>query len=156
VASKTKITTRRLSLEEMPAAAAIHRAAFDDRFPWLAEPHTPDEDREFWSRVVFADCEIWGADDGGTLVGVIAFCKDWIDQLYVMPRAQRKGVGTALLDIAKAAEPNLSVWTFQSNDGARQFFERHGFLEIEQSVASPSVEREVDVLYRWEAARHRL
>ena len=34
----------------------------------------------------------------GTLVGVIAFCKDWIDQLYVMPRAQRKGVGAALLD----------------------------------------------------------
>lgn len=145
------VTCRRLSLTDMPAAAVIHRTAFQDRLPWIAEQHTPDEDRDFWSRVVFADCEIWGADDGSGLVGVIAFCKDWIDQLYVLPGAQGEGVGTILLDIAKAAHPTLSVWTFQRNIGARHFYERRGFVAIEEADGSLNAEREPDVLYRWGA-----
>lgn len=156
MAEKMDVTTRRLTLADMPAAAAVHRAAFDERFPWIAEENTPEEDHDFWSRVVFADCEIWGADDGSGLVGVIAFCKDWIDQHYVLPSAQGKGVGTLLLDIAKAAEPQLSVWTFQKNAAARGFYERHGFALIEEADGSPGEEREADALYRWEATRHRL
>jgi putative acetyltransferase len=156
MADSIDITTRRLLLADMPAAALIHRAAFNDRFPWIEEQHTPDEDSDFWSRVVFADCEIWGAENEAGLVGVIAFCKDWIDQLYVLPEAQRKGIGTALLDIAKVAQPSLSVWTFRRNEGARLFYERHGFSAIEETDDSLNEEREPDVLYRWDAARHRL
>jgi GNAT superfamily N-acetyltransferase len=153
---ETDITTRRLLPADMQAAAIVHRTAFNDRLPWLAGLHTPDEDFGFWSQVVFADCEIWGVDNGTGLLGVIAFCKDWIDQLYVLPSAQGKGVGTALLDIAKAAQPKLSLWTFQKNAGARRFYERHGFVPVEDTDGSGNEEREPDMLYRWEASRQRL
>lgn len=156
MAQSMKVTPQRLSLADMPAAALIHRTAFDERVPWLTGLHTPDEDRGFWSDIVYADCEVWGADDGKGLIGIIAFRKDWIDQLYVLPAAQGKGVGTTLLDIAKAAQTQLSLWTFQKNAGARRFYERHGFLAIEETDGAGNEEREPDVLYRWEAERHRI
>jgi GNAT superfamily N-acetyltransferase len=140
----------------MAAAAIVHRAAFDQRLPWLAGLHTPDEDRAFWSNIVFAECEVWGAKEGDGLVGVIAFRQDWIEQLYVLPVAQAKGVGTMLLDIAKSAQRKLLLWTFQKNVGARRFYERHGFVSIEETDGSGNEEREPDVLYRWNAERHRL
>jgi putative acetyltransferase len=86
-----------------PAAAAVHRAAFDNRMSWLAGLHTLEEDRRYFRECVFQDCEVWGALEGGALIGVVGFREDWIDQLYVLPNSQRRGIGTALLDVAKSA-----------------------------------------------------
>jgi putative acetyltransferase len=36
-----EVTLARLALEDMDAAARVHRAAFDDRLPWLSGLHTP-------------------------------------------------------------------------------------------------------------------
>jgi GNAT superfamily N-acetyltransferase len=150
MAAREQITMRRLARAEMAAAA------FDQRLPWLAGLDKPDEDCAFWNDIVFAECEVWGAEDGNGLVGVIAFRQDWIEQLYILPVAQAKGVGTMLLDIAKSAQRKLLLWTFQKNVGARRFYERHGFVSIEETDGSGNEEREPDVLYRWDAERHRL
>lgn len=97
-----------------------------------------------------------GAEEGGRLVGVIAFLEDWIDQLYVLPEAQGRGIGTRLLEVAKAAYPALSLWTFQRNAAARRFYEKHGFLVVDESDGAGNEEKEPDVLYKWEARLHRL
>ncbi|CAN5472911.1 GNAT family N-acetyltransferase [soil metagenome] len=133
----------------MDAAATVLRAAFDERFPWLAGLHTPEEDRAFFRNHVFPAGEVWGIDVG-ELAAIIAFRDGWIDQLYVLPRRQRAGLGTALLQIAKAANPALSLWTFQRNTGARRFYEKHGFVMIGENDGSGNEESEPDVLYRWE------
>ena len=70
---------RRLTLDDMDAAARIHRAAFDDRLPWLSGLHTPDEDRWYFRERGFAECEVWGANDDATLIGFIAFREGWIE-----------------------------------------------------------------------------
>jgi GNAT superfamily N-acetyltransferase len=150
------LTIRKLHLADIPAAALVHRIAFDERLPWIAGLHTPDEDRDFWSVHVFRDCVVWGAEEEGALVGVIAFREDWIDQLYVLPRAQGRGVGNRLLDVAKSAFPQLSLWTFQRNASARRFYEAHGFVAVDQTDGAANEEREPDVLYRWEARLHRM
>ena len=49
---------------------------------------------------VFNSCEVWGAERQSELVGIIAFRRDWIDQLYVLPDARRQGVGGGLLKVA--------------------------------------------------------
>lgn len=77
----------------MDAAARVHRAAFDEALPWLAGQHTPDEDRWFYRERMFATCTLWGAFDGEAMSGVIAFHDDWIEQLYVLPAAQGRGIG---------------------------------------------------------------
>ncbi|UUP17791.1 putative N-acetyltransferase YafP [Nitratireductor thuwali] len=140
---------RRLALEEMDSAAIIHRAAFDARLPWLAGLHTPEDDRAYFRRHVFAECQVWGAVDGET-IGIIAFREGWIDQLYVLPEHQGRGAGDALLQRAKAAFPSLKLWTFKENVAAVRFYEKRGFVAVKETDGRDNEEREPDVLYRWE------
>lgn len=143
------IRLRRLNAGDMPAAAIVHRTSFDARLPWLAGQHTPNEDCDYWSGHLFATCEIWGAEMDDTLLGVIAFRQGWVEQLYILPVAQGRGLGSALIDVAKVTEPGLQLWTFQRNALARRFYEARGFSPIQETDGSGNEEREPDILYRW-------
>jgi putative acetyltransferase len=133
----------------MDDAAVIHRAALDERLPWLPRLHTPAEDREYFQRRVFADCTVWGAIDENRVAGFIAFREDWIDHLYILPAAQGRGLGSALVEVAKTAHPQLHLWTFQRNLSARRFYERRGFVLVEETDGAANQEREPDALYLW-------
>lgn len=140
---------RRLIREEMAAAARVHRAAFDERLPWLAGLHTPAEDLAYFRDVVFAECAAWGAWEDGELVGFIAFRDGWIDHLYVTPLRQSQGAGSVLLDVARRDQTAVRLWTFQRNARARAFYERRGFIALEETDGARNQEREPDVLYEW-------
>jgi putative acetyltransferase len=142
-------TYRKLEPEEMDAAAAVHRASFDERLPWLAGRHSAEEDRGHFRDGVSRACDVWGAFDGGSLLGIIAFREGWIDQLYVLPRSQRLGIGRALVRIAQSRFPSLSLWTFQRNERARRFHEACGFVLVAETNGDGNEEREPDALYRW-------
>jgi putative acetyltransferase len=143
---------RQLRLEDMDRAAAVHRASFDHALPTLAGLHTPEGVRWFFTERVFATCQVWGSFDSDELVGIVAFRPGWIEQLYVLPSSQCRGIGTALLAIAQGQFPVLSLWTFQRNTAARRFYERHGFTLVEQTDGSRNMEKEPDALYRWPSA----
>lgn len=140
---------RRLQLDDMDAAARVHRASFDDALPWLAGFHTPQEDAWFYRERVFQDCELWGAFDDAALTGLIAFREDWIDQLYVLPQMQDRGVGSQLLQKAQDAFTQLHLWAFQRNQAARRFYESRGFALVRQTDGAGNEEREPDALYLW-------
>lgn len=140
---------RRLDLAEMAAAAVVHRVAFDRALPHLAGLHTPDEDRRFYEQRMFPTCHVWGRFDDAALVGIIAFRENWVDQLYVLPDAQRRGVGTSLLRVAQVSFARLDLWTFQCNARARRFYEARGFVLIEKTDGAGNEEKEPDALYRW-------
>ena len=142
-------TLRRLALDDMKAAARVHRSAFDDALPWLAGLHTPEEDRWFYRERVFTACEVWGAFGAEALVGIVAFRRDWVDQLYVLRKAQRGGIGTSLLRVAQKSHDRLSLWTFQRNTPARRFYEARGFRPIRETDGADNEEKEPDVLYLW-------
>lgn len=144
------ISVRRLKLEEMDQAAAIHRAAFDAQLPWLAGLHTPEEDRAYFRGHVFGTSDVWGAATNERLVGIMALRGEWIDQLYVLPDWHRRGIGSSLLRFAQAASPMLMLWTFQRNEEARGFYEAYGFVAIEETDGARNDEHEPDVLYRWQ------
>ncbi|KTS13191.1 acetyltransferase, partial [Methylobacterium indicum] len=92
---------------------------------------------------------LWGAFDGETMSGVIAFRDDWIEQLYVLPDAQGRGIGGALLAIAQQAVDRLQLWTFQRNARARSFYEARSFVVVERTDGSRNEEKEPDVRYLW-------
>jgi len=142
-------TLRQLALTDMDAAAQVHRAAFDHALPWLAGLHTSAEDRWFFRERVFPKCEVWGAVDNGVLLGLIAFRQHWIDQLYVLPHAQRHGTGTELLRVAQSCSDRLQLWTFRRNQPARRFYERRGFVQVEQTDGARNEEKEPDARYLW-------
>jgi GNAT superfamily N-acetyltransferase len=140
---------RALSVDFAEKVARLHRASFDERLPWLASLHTPAEDLAFFRDRVFRDCKLYGAFDGERLIGFIAFREGFIDQLYVLPQSQGRGAGTALLAVAKERFDDLSLWTFQRNAAARRFYERRGFVAVEETDGSANDEKEPDVRYRW-------
>jgi ribosomal protein S18 acetylase RimI-like enzyme len=81
--------------------------------------------------------------------GIIAFREGWIGQLYVLPTAQRRGVGKDLLQVAQNAFDRLQLWTFQRNAPARRFYEARGFALIQQTDGARNEEKEPDALYLW-------
>jgi len=133
----------------MEAASNVFRTAFDARLPWLAGLHKPEEDRAFWSGYLFSNCAIWGAARQDALIGVIAFRQGWVDQLYILPSMQGRGIGSRLLDIAKADHARLNLWTFQKNAGARRFYELQGFEAVRETDGADNEEHEPDILYSW-------
>jgi ribosomal protein S18 acetylase RimI-like enzyme len=140
---------RRLEVTDMEQAARVHRASFDHALPWLATLHSPDEDRWFYRERVFKTCVLWGAFDAAVMTGMIAFRDGWIEQLYVVPDAQGRGLGGTLLDIAKRTSDRLQLWTSQRNVRARAFYEARGFKLIEQTDGARNEENEPDALYLW-------
>lgn len=144
---------RQLVREDAADAARLHRASFEERLPWLAGLHTPEEDRAFYENVVFDECEVWGAFEGDVLIAFVAFRQDWIDQFYVLPEHQGRGVGSALLAIAQSRFPRLQLWTFQKNAAARRFYEGRGFRVAEESDGLRNEEREPDMRYVWQRDR---
>ncbi|MGY3233771.1 GNAT superfamily N-acetyltransferase [Bradyrhizobium sp. USDA 4448] len=140
---------RPLALTEMGAAAQVHRLAFDQAMPWLVGLHTPDEDRWFYRERVFPTCRVWGRFDDDELCGIMAFRDGWIEQLYVLPAAHGRGIGTELLEIAKSASERLELWSFQRNEPARRFYEARGFTLAEQTDGSRNEEKEPDARYVW-------
>jgi putative acetyltransferase len=144
------IAVRRLGADEMEAASRVHREAFDAAMPWLAGLHPPEEDAGYWRDHVGVSCGVWGVGPPGGLAGVMAVAPGWVEQLYVRPEAQGRGIGSALLAVAKAEEPELSLWTFQRNRRGRAFYEARGFRLVRETDGSENMEREPDALYRWE------
>lgn len=147
-----ELTFRQLALKDMADASNVFRNAFDARLPWLAGRHSPEEDLAFWSGYLFANCVIWGVARQDELIGVIAFRENWIDQLYILPYAQGQGIGSGLLEVAKARHSQLNFWVFQKNDGARRFYESQGFCAVRETDGADNEEREPDILYYWRRA----
>jgi GNAT superfamily N-acetyltransferase len=71
------------------------------------------------------------AEGDGRILGflALALAEERLDQLFVRPEAQGKGVGKALFDVAKARLPN-GFWlrTQIDNRNARAFYERRGMV----------------------------
>lgn len=139
---------KRLDLAEMAQASRIHRASFDDRLPWLKGLHTPQEDQWFYENCIFPQCEVWAAF-ALEMAGIIAFKTGWIEQLYILPEFQGRGIGSALLKQAQQTFPHLQLWTFQRNIQAQKFYGKHGFMAIDQTDGRDNEEKEPDILFEW-------
>ncbi len=146
-----RFTLRRLDLQDMAQASRIHRASFDNTLPWLKGLHTPQEDQWFYENCIFPQCEVWAAFSPD-MAGIIAFKTGCIEQLYILPNFQGRGIGSALLKQAQTTFPHLQLWTFQRNIPAQQFYEKHGFIVIGKTDGSGNEEKEPDMLYEWHKA----
>jgi ribosomal protein S18 acetylase RimI-like enzyme len=140
---------RRASLDDMASVAALHRLAFFPAMPHMPMLHTPEEDLEFFSTVVFPNTQIWLCERQGIVAGFIAFRPGWVDHLYVHPDHQRRGIGSGLLALAQSAEQSLHLWAFQCNLPARRFYEGHGFQIERETDGATNAERQPDILYFW-------
>ena len=105
--------------------------------------------RLWFKQVVLPTREVWVADDGGTILGILVLDSEWIDQLYVEPGHTGQGIGAELVAVAKRERPDLlRLWTFEANVRARHFYECHGFVAT-GFTAGDNEEGTPDVRYEW-------
>ena len=132
------------------AIADVFVAARRPMLAYLPDLHGEDETREWIETTMLPSHEVWLAEDRRGVVGFVALHDDLLAHLYVAPDAQNRGIGSALLEHAKALRPNgLRLYVFQPNVGARRFYGRHGFRVLELGDGSSNEENVPDALYGW-------
>jgi GNAT superfamily N-acetyltransferase/chorismate mutase len=147
----TEVTLRPAGQDDLPAVAELYLAVRRAAVPLMPPGVHPDDEVRRW--VGSWDLEthdVWLAEADGALVGFATLTATWLESLYVDPGAQRSGVGSALLDLAKAQRPDgFALWVFESNVPARAFYARHGLVELERTDGSANEERRPDVRMAW-------
>ncbi len=122
-----------------------------DETEWMPRLRTREEDRAFCLDLIAAG-QVRLLRGANGIAGFLAREGDDIPALYVGAPWRGQGFGGRLLDDAKAlSRGTLSVWTFQANEGARRFYQRAGFHEIELSDGSRNDEGLPDVRLTWHA-----
>ncbi len=145
---------RRAERSDTAAVADVYIASRRGAALYMPTIHTDDDIRRWIAAVMMPALEVWVAEADGRIVGFLALDGETLDQLFVAPAAQRKGVGDCLLAKAKELRPRrLQLYTFQKNAPARSFYEARGFIAIDFNSGERNEEREPDVLYEWTAAR---
>jgi GNAT superfamily N-acetyltransferase len=135
------------------AAAEVWLRSRKAAVPAIPHPrHTDDEVRHYFQTVVVMQRELWLAVDdiNADVTGLLALSGAEVDQLYVDPDSWGRGIGSQLIGHAKRLRPDgLWLWAFQTNTGARRFYERHGFVAVDETDGSGNEERAPDVRYAW-------
>lgn len=125
------------------------RHAMEDVAPMM---HGDDETCAWIRETLFREDEITLAIMDGEIAAMMATRTGWIDHLYAHPRFQGRGLGTALVQSAKHGAhgaAGLQLWTFQANTGARRFYARHGFIEVEWTDGQGNEEKRPDARLSW-------
>ena len=114
----------------------------------VSDPHSLDEQHEYFLAVVLPHNSVRLALTGGLLAGFIAASAESVAQLYVRAGQHRLGIGTRLLNWAKdQSSGSLWLYTFARNARARSFYRRNGFVEVAHGF-EPSWQLE-DVKLQW-------
>ena len=144
------ISFRRASAADAPEVATVYIASRRGAAAYLPTVGTDAEIRAFVVDRMVPERETWVAEDSGRIVAVLALHGDEVDQFYVAPGEQRRGVGDAMLAHAKRLRPTgLRLWAFQRNAPARRFYEARGFVARKFTDGATNMEREADVQYEW-------
>ena len=143
------LRVRRAASEDASAVAELFLDSFHATYEFPLA-HTDDEVRGWVRDHLIPDSEAWVAIDDERVVALLVVAPGWIEQLYVEPTRLGQGIGSRLVDLAKTRSPDgLTLWTFQVNERARHFYERHGFVAVELTDGSGNEERQPDVRYAW-------
>jgi putative acetyltransferase len=148
-----EVTLRPARFHDGGAVAEIHLLARRESMPYLPDLHTDEETRAYFRGVIRASDEVVVAESEGRVVGFAALRAELLEHLYVLPRFQGRGVGSALLERAKELCPEgFRLWVFQRNEEARRFYERRGLRLVELTDGAGNEEQEPDALYEWRPA----
>ncbi|MFJ9561826.1 GNAT family N-acetyltransferase [Streptomyces fuscichromogenes] len=145
-----EVVLRRAAGPDAAGVADVWLRSYDAALPTVVRARPDDEVRAYIRDVVVPARETWLAESGGRVVGMMVLAGDLLSQLYLAPEWRGRGIGDRFVALAKERSPRgLTLWTFQVNEPAHRFYERHGFVAVEYTDGSGNEEREPDVRYVW-------
>jgi ribosomal protein S18 acetylase RimI-like enzyme len=124
------LVVRRAHPSELEACADLYDRVVRATFTWL---DVGDPRGKFIEEAETE--EVFVALDGERIVGLAAYYRPetYLHSLYVDQSAHGRGAGTALLDhVQSLSQAPLSLKVQALNAPARRFYERKGFVEIEE------------------------
>ena len=136
------------AIQKAASTAAYAHVYPPDRYPYPDEAVKDDMAR----RLAGEEAEYLVAEEEGRAVGLVGMSPGWVEQLYVLPEAQGRGVGSALLDAAvrrrrAAGDAELRLWTLEANASGRRFYEARGWRLAPETRVVPYPPHPVDVSY---------
>jgi GNAT superfamily N-acetyltransferase len=152
-------TLRAAKVSEARRVAEVLVASRGKFLPFAPMVHSVEEVEQWVRTELIAVGAVTVALMGGEIVGVLALSTEreitWVNQLYIHPLHVGQGIGSALLSLAVAVAPaSVRLYTFQQNNRARNFYERHGFVAVEFSDGSMTEEKCPDVTYELAASKN--
>ena len=112
------------------------------------EIHSFDDHVYFLNHILSEQYQIDLALMDEKVVGMIAYNETEINQLYIHKDYQGNGIGQTLLEKAKAQSiGRLTLYTFEINEKAQAFYEKHGFEIIGRGHENE--ENLPDIQYEW-------
>jgi len=147
----TDLLLRPATPDDAPAMAEVHVACREANVPSMPPMvHTREATYRWMADRLAAGSSGWVAERDGRVVGYVVITGEWVDDLFLAPGETGNGIGSALLDVAKAQRPDgFRLWVFETNAGARRFYRRHGLVELERTDGSLNAEHAPDVRMVW-------
>ena len=148
------VTFRAATLEDADDIADVLIASRRAFLPYAPSPHADDDVHEYVRGFLIPQAQVTVPVVDGRIVGLMALTRGhgvgWVEQLYLHPDAVGQGIGSQLIEQAKATlGPPVRLWTFQQNIGARRFYQRHGFHVVTFTDGAGNEEQCPDVLFEW-------
>ena len=136
---------------DLTAIAEVHLAARHGAGPAFPPPVHADEEAYAWvASWDLSSYDVWVAADGDRVAGYARSTTTWLDDLYVRPEHQGRGVGAALFDVVTSLRPDgFCLWVFESNTPARAFYRSRGCIELERTDGAGNEEQAPDIRVAW-------
>ncbi|AWZ07460.1 MULTISPECIES: GNAT family N-acetyltransferase [unclassified Streptomyces] len=145
------VLLRRADDRDARPAADVWLRSFAAALPAVRCAHDEADVRDWFARVLVPQYETWVAVTGDSVVGLMVLGGGELKQLYLDPAWRGRRLGDRFMYLAKQRQPDgLALWTFQVNESAHRFYERHGFIAVERTDGLRNDEREPDVRYLWQ------
>ena len=141
-----QLTFRALEQGDVKAISGIHHRACLVAYAFMNWRYGIDEVERWYAGKVAEWSWTLAAFDADVMASFIALKERHIDQIYVDPAYQRRGIGSLLLDQAiEKTHGRITLDVFEENLGARAFYEKHGFLARDRWMNTE--EGAIDLLY---------
>ena len=131
--SDEPLVVRPAAESDRPDLVRIWRRAVEATHGFLTPSDIDEIERQVRAAVLPALTLTVAQRGGDDLVGWIGVHGARVEALFVDPTAHRQGVGSARLDSATAAIPQVTLDVNEENPSALGFYEDHGFVRVGRS-----------------------
>lgn len=116
------------------AAGRVHSLSWQESHrsfcpPTFVAERTPERQSCYLREKMGRGSRVFLLVEDGEPMGVISVTGSLIEDLYVLPRHQRRGYGTQLLrHVIPLCDGQPTLWILENNHRAKSFYEAFGFI----------------------------
>lgn len=118
--------------DDHPALLALWERSVRATHDFLGEADI-EELRPQLRDVYFDAVDLWVYEDAAGVAGFIGLAGAQVEMLFLEPARRGQGIGTLLLDRARALRGALTVEVNEQNPQAHGFYRRYGFVDTGRS-----------------------